>query len=107
MEPSHLPDHYRFRPDKFLPTLVYGTRGARAFLLCLEPGQGLPRRPDSEEVLCYLIEGRARFARAGGEVMLRAGDLIGAAPGEERGIVAEERTVALWIHLAAVDDTHD
>jgi quercetin dioxygenase-like cupin family protein len=103
----HLLDLRRFRPDKFLPTLVYGTRGARAFLLCLEPGQGLPPRPDSEEVLCYLMEGRARFTRAGEVVTLQAGDLIGAAPGEERGIVAEERAVALWIHIAAPDEQHD
>jgi quercetin dioxygenase-like cupin family protein len=97
----HLPDLRRFRPSKFLPTLVYGAGGARAFLLCLEPGQGLPPRPDSEEVLCYLIEGRARFTRGEETVALQAGDLIGAAPGEKRAIIAEERTVALWIHIAA------
>lgn len=107
MNQVHLLDRCRFRPDKFLPTLVYGSSGARVFLLCLEPGQGLPRRPDSEEVLCYVMEGRARFTRAGEAVTLQAGDLVGAAPGEERGIVAEERTVALWIHIAAADEQHD
>ncbi len=107
MEQTHLPERCRFHPGKFLPTLIYGSRRARAFLLCLEPGQGLPVRPDSEEVLCYLIEGRARFLGDGGAVTLRPGDLIGAAPGAARGIEAEERSVVLWIHIATADERHE
>lgn len=72
----------------------------RVFLLCLEPGQGLPVRADSEEMVCCVLEGRGKLT-VGEEVEeVRAGDLVGAAPGEARGIEAEERLVALWVQIS-------
>ncbi len=97
----HLPDCGRFRAEKFLPELVYGSTGARAFLLRLEPGQGLPPRRDTEEVVCYVIEGRARLTQEGEEALLQAGDLAGIAPGAHRALTALDRAVILWIHLAS------
>jgi quercetin dioxygenase-like cupin family protein len=99
MEPIHIAQACTFHPDKFLPTLLYGTEGARVFLLCLEAGQHLPVRPDPEEVLCYLLEGEAEFVLGERIIALAAGDLIGAGPGETRGMKARTRIVALWIHI--------
>jgi len=40
-------------------------------------------------------------------VTLAAGDLIGAGPGQVRGLEAEERTVALWVHIADASERDD
>ncbi len=99
MRPRHLEHTYSAPPGKFYPQLVHGSDRVRVFLLCLEPGQGLNARPDSEEMLCYVVEGRARLA-IGREVFdVSAGDLAAAGPGEVRGIEAAERCVALWVHV--------
>jgi quercetin dioxygenase-like cupin family protein len=104
MKPLRLRDASEFRPEKFLPRLLYGSPRARAFLLSLEPGQGLPPRPDSEEAICLLIEGTARLT-VGAEVFdAAAGDFAAAAAGDIRGIEARERCVALWVHLSERDE---
>ena len=95
----HLPGLTTFRPEKFLPELVYGSAGVHAFLLCLVPGQGLPPRRDSEEVVCYVIEGRVRLTVGEEETLLEAGDLAGVAPGVLRSLAAAARAVVLWIHV--------
>jgi len=101
MRPTSLFKAHNFSSHKFLPQLVHASDRVRAFLLCLEPGQALPPRPDSEELLCYLIEGRAKLTIGDEAFQTSAGDLAAAAPGEVRGIEAEDRTVALWVHMAA------
>lgn len=115
-----MPEAYEFLPEKFFPRLVYGSARVRAFLLCLEPGQELAPRADSEEMMCFIVEGRAKLT-IGDEVHeVSAGDFAAAGPGEVRGIeVAEparqaamaaasggglatgERCVALWVHVSA------
>jgi quercetin dioxygenase-like cupin family protein len=107
MDAVHLPALRAFSTPKFEPRLVYGSAGARVFQLCLEPGQGLPTRVDSEEVLCYVIEGRVRLARGEEVLALEAGDLVGVAAGEERGLHAETRAVVLWVQLAEKDTGRD
>jgi len=71
------------------------------FLLCLEPGQGLPARPDPEEMVCYLVDGRATVTIGDQALSLAGGDFAAAGAGEVRGIEAQERTTALWIHISA------
>jgi len=99
MRPLRLAEHCRFRPGKFLPELVYGSDRVRVFLLCLEPGQGLPARVDSEEMFCCCLEGKARLTLGEETVSLSAGEIAGADGGAVRGIEAEERCVVLWAHL--------
>lgn len=107
MHIAHLPGLTHFSADKFLPELVYGSAGARAFLLSLEPGQGLPARRDPEEVVCYVVEGRVRFQEGEETAALAAGDLAGTAQGALRGVTALERAVVLWVHLANKDLSRD
>ncbi len=99
MKPTRLPGGCEFLPDKFLPRLVYGSGRTRAFLLCLNPGQGLAPRGDSEEMVCYLVEGRAKLTIGREEHQVSAGDFAAAAPGEGRGIEAQERCVVLWVQV--------
>jgi quercetin dioxygenase-like cupin family protein len=99
VRPTCLADSRHFRPGKFLPELLHGSDRVRVFLLCLEPGQGLPPRADSEEMVCYCTEGRARLTLGEEAVTLSAGEIAAAEPGMIRGIEAEERCVALWVHV--------
>ncbi|MFB3883029.1 MAG: cupin domain-containing protein [Armatimonadota bacterium] len=101
MRPIALSEICRFRPAKFLPELVRGSDGARVFLLCLEPGQGLPPRADSEEVICHCLDGTASLTLGDETVPFSAGQLAVADPGLVRGIRAVERCTVLWVHIAA------
>ncbi len=99
MRPVKLANHCQFYQGKFLPQLLHGTSGMRVFLLCLEPGQALPARADSEEMVCLVVEGRAKLMAGEEVVTVEAGDLAGAGPGEIRGIEAIERCVVLWLQV--------
>lgn len=100
MKPVRLAEACQFYQDKFLPRLLHGSPGLRVFLLCLEPGQALRPRADSEEMVCCVVQGKAKLT-IGGEVFeVTAGDMAGAGPGEERGVEAEERCVVLWVHVS-------
>lgn len=101
MKPTHLLEDCHFRAGKFLPTLVYGSSRARAFLLCLEPGQGLDPRPDSEEMLCCLLRGAAELTVGEETITLSSGDFASAPAGERRGLRASDRSVLLYVHLSA------
>jgi quercetin dioxygenase-like cupin family protein len=101
MKPIRLEEHRQFRPGKFRPKLVHGSPRVRAFLLCLEPGQGLPPRHDSEEVLCYVIRGSARLSIGEESYTTSAGEFAAAEPGQTRGIEAEEQCVVLWVHISS------
>jgi quercetin dioxygenase-like cupin family protein len=107
MKPSRLSEIRSFSAQRFYPRLVHGSRGVRAFLLCLEPGQALPLRADSEEMLCYIIEGRGRLTIGDRVFSVSEGDFASAGPGEPRGLEAEERTVALWIHVSGRCETDE
>lgn len=99
MRPLKLANNCQFYQDKFLPRLLYGSPVVRVFLLCLEPGQALPPRADSEEMVCYVVEGRAELTIGEEVFAVAAGDLAGAGPGEIRGIKAVERCVVLWLQV--------
>jgi len=106
MRPQHLRDGREFRSDKFMPRLVYGSDAVRAFVLCLEPGQGLAPRVDSEEMVCCVIEGRAKLTVGREVYSVSAGDVAAAPPGETRGIEAEDRCVVLWVHVSRGSGRH-
>jgi quercetin dioxygenase-like cupin family protein len=105
MRPQHLLENGSFSDKRFFPQLVYGSSRVRAFLLCLEPGQGLPPRDDSEEMLCCMIEGRAKLTVGEETFTVSAGDLAAAAPGQVRAIEAASRVTALWIHIGAQSES--
>jgi quercetin dioxygenase-like cupin family protein len=107
MRPTHLPDKLVFSAHRFFPQLVYGSERVRAFLLCLEPGQGLPPRADSEEMLCCILEGRGSLTIGDQVMAAAAGDVAAASPGEVRGIQAQERMTALWIQVGGAGGGHD
>jgi len=104
MEPVNLPASTAFSDDRFYPQLLYGSTCLRAFLLCLEPGQALPAKEDSEEVFCCVLAGRGRLTLGDRVLTIAAGDVAAAGPGERRGLEAEVRMTALWLHIGARAD---
>lgn len=96
-----LTDRRSFSSRRFLPELLYGSDRARIFLLCLQPGQGLPVRADSEEMLCYVVEGKATLTIGAESLTVCGGDLSAAEAGQVRGIEAQEPTTVLWIHIGS------
>lgn len=106
MRAVRIPDALAFDRRKFRPRLLWGSDRVRAFLLCLEPGQALPAREDPEEMICYVVEGRARLSLGEEVLSVSAGDFAAAAPGQRRGLEAEERLVAIWIHISGGQADH-
>ena len=100
MKPLRLADQCGFGPGKFLPELVYGSDRVRVFLLCLEPGQGLPPRADSEEMICHCLEGRVKLTLGDESVPLSAGEIAAADAGMVRGVEAVERSAVIWLHVS-------
>jgi len=94
----------QFRSDKFLPELLCGSAGARVFALCLERGQGLSPRSDSEEAVCFLVEGRGTIRLADATFPMAAGDVAVAPAGTVRGLEADSRCVALWVQVSQKDE---
>lgn len=107
MEPVRLTDRASFRPERFLPWLIYGSGRARAFLVCLEPGQGLAPRADPEEMLCYVLAGQGRLTLGEAAHEVSAGHFAAAGPGERRGLEATERLIALWVHIGRGGEAGD
>lgn len=103
MKPVRITETCRFRSDKFLPELLCGSSVARVFALCLEPGQNLPPRPDSEEALCFLAEGSGTIQLDDASFPMAAGDFAVASAGTVRGFTADTRCVALWIQVSPKD----
>ena len=104
MEPVNRPASTAFSVDRFYPQLLHGSTCLRAFLLCLEPGQALPAKEDSEEVRGYVISGRGRLRLEDRVLTIAAGDVAAARPGERRGPEAEVRMTAPWLHIGAKAD---
>ena len=105
MKPVRITETCQFRSDKFLPELVCGSSTARVFTLCLQPGQGLAPRSDSEEALCFLVEGSGTIQLDDASFPMTAGDFAVASAGTVRGFEATTRCVALWIQIGQKDAT--
>lgn len=104
MKPVRIAETCQFRSDKFLPELLHGSAGARVFALCLDPGQRLPLRPDSEEALCFMVEGKGTIRLGDRTYRMEGGDLAVATAGTERGLAADTRCVVLWIQVNPRDE---
>jgi quercetin dioxygenase-like cupin family protein len=103
MKPIRLAEACQFRSDKFLPELLHGSTRARVFALCLEPGQRLDPRPDSEEAFCFLIEGTGEIHLQESVFPIEGGEFAVAPAGAARGLEAQTRCLALWVQLSSKD----
>lgn len=64
-------------------------------------------RGATEEMLCYVVEGEGSLT-VGDEVLaVSAGDFAAAAPGEVRGLQAEQRMTVLWLQLGGAGGQHE
>ena len=78
----------RFSLDKMAKVALATTERAQLDLYCVSPGQSQkPHRHEDQDKVYYVLEGAGRFALAGQEERLVAGEALVAPAGVEHGLV--------------------
>jgi quercetin dioxygenase-like cupin family protein len=78
----------QFSPEKMAKVALATTDRAQLDLYCVSPGQSQkPHRHEDQDKVYYVLEGAGRFALAGQEERLVAGDALVAPAGVEHGLV--------------------
>jgi quercetin dioxygenase-like cupin family protein len=72
---------------------------AKIPMICLEPGQEIPAHPSGTGIF-YVLEGKGVMSLDGEEIRLLKGKAVVVPEGSERGIRAEERLVAVAVHIS-------
>ncbi len=85
--------------DQFRPQILCASPDAKIPMICLEPGQEIPAHPSGTGVF-YVLEGKGIMSLDGKEVSLSKGKVIVVPEGSERGIRADERLVAIAVHIS-------
>lgn len=97
MEIIKIDERKEFHKDGFRPQILYISPKVKVPLICMEPGQMIPPHPSGAGVF-YVIEGSAIFTVAGEKKEVKAGSVVIAPEGVERGIEAKERLVVVAFH---------
>ncbi len=85
--------------EQFRPQILCASPDAKVPMICLEPGQEIPAHPSGTGVF-YVLEGKGIMLLDGKEISLSKGKVIVVPEGSERGIRAEERLVAIAVHIS-------
>ncbi|MBI5327251.1 MAG: cupin domain-containing protein [Deltaproteobacteria bacterium] len=97
MEPINIDKKKMFYKDGFRPQILHISPKMKIPLICMEPGQMIPTHPSGAGIF-YVIEGSAIFTVAGEKKEVKAGSIVIAPQGVERGIEAKERLVVIAFH---------
>ncbi len=97
MEPIDIDKKKEFHKEGFKPQILHISPKLKVPLICMEPGQMIPPHPSGTGVF-YVLEGRAIFTVAGEKKEIKAGSIVIAPHGAERGIEAKERLVVIAFH---------
>ena len=80
-------EHVKIQPEKMAKIALATTGRAQLDLYCLGPGQSQKAHVhDDQAKICYVLEGKGRFALDGREETLEVGDAIVAPAGASHGI---------------------
>jgi quercetin dioxygenase-like cupin family protein len=93
-------DHVKLQPEKMAKIALATTPRAQLDLYCLAAGQSQkPHVHGEQDKICYVIEGRGRFAVGDAEEIVEAGEAVVARAGTSHGIVNDgpERLVVLVV----------
>ncbi|MCP4264125.1 MAG: cupin domain-containing protein [Candidatus Brocadiaceae bacterium] len=85
--------------DQFRPQILCASPDAKIPMICLEPGQEIPAHPSGTGVF-YVLEGKGIMSLDGKDISLSKGKVIVVPEGSERGIRADERLVAIAVHIS-------
>lgn len=97
MEIINIDEKKQFHKDGFRPQILYVSPKVKVPLICMEPGQMIPPHPSGTGIF-YVVEGSAVFTVAGEKKEVKAGSVVVAPEGVERGIEAKERLVVVAFH---------
>lgn len=97
---SIVPDYRskaEFTPERFHPIPFGDSERSRALLVCLEPGQFIPVHAPGVDITFVILEGNGRLVAGTHEAEVGPGAIAFAAAGEERGLRARTRLVAVHV----------
>ncbi len=86
-----------FRAEKFNPVVLAGSTHMKAVLTCLEPGQFIPVHRPGVDMILIVLEGGGRVVAGDREESAQPGTMVFVPAGEERGLRADTRLVALHV----------
>jgi quercetin dioxygenase-like cupin family protein len=86
-----------FRPDRFNPVILAENERTKVILVCLEPGQFIPVHRPQVDVAFVILEGEGMLVAGEREEAVRAGVVAFVPAGEDRGLKAETRLLALHV----------
>jgi quercetin dioxygenase-like cupin family protein len=97
----------QFSLDKMAKIALATTERAQLDLYCVSPGQSQkPHRHDGQDKVYYVLEGGGRFALAGQEERLIAGEALVAPAGVEHGLVNDGTEPLLVLVVVAPPPPH-
>ena len=97
VEPINIDKKKEFYKEGFRPQILYVSPKLKVPLICMEPGQNIPTHPSGAGIF-YVLEGSAVFTVGGEKKEIKAGSIVVAPQGVERGIEAKERLVVVAFH---------
>ena len=97
VEPINIDKKKEFYKEGFRPQILYVSPKLKVPLICMEPGQNIPTHPSGAGIF-YVLEGSAVFTVGGEKKEIKAGSIVIAPHGIERGIEAKERLVVVAFH---------
>ncbi len=94
-----------FSPDKFLRKLVAQNEHVEVEVLCLDTGQYIPVHRADSDMVFLIWEGRADFYMGDQVNQVATGHVITVPAGQNRGIQARTKLIALVIYSPPLDIT--
>ncbi|MBX6763599.1 MAG: cupin domain-containing protein [Rubrobacteraceae bacterium] len=86
-----------FQEDRFNAVMLGQDENTKALLVCCEPGQYIPVHRPGVAVTFVVLEGEGTLVAGEKEEKVGPGAVAFAAAGEERGLKAETRLLALHV----------
>jgi quercetin dioxygenase-like cupin family protein len=86
-----------FKPERFNPVLLAESQRVKVILVCLEPGQFIPVHRPGVDMALVVLEGEGTLVAGEREEAARPGMVAFVPAGENRGLKAQTRLLALHV----------
>jgi quercetin dioxygenase-like cupin family protein len=86
-----------FKPERFNPVVLAENQRVKVILVCLEPGQFIPVHSPQVDMALVILEGEGMLVAGEREEAARPGVVAFVPAGENRGLKAQTRLVALHV----------
>ena len=86
-----------FRPERFNPIVLAENQRVKVIMVCLEPDQFIPVHSPQVDMALVILEGEGILVAGEREEAVRPGVVAFVPAGENRGLKAQTRLVALHV----------